>query len=172
MSMTEYLTLERDTTIRHEWVAGELFAMAGGSGRHNQIAVALAATLLPAARQGRCRVYVADMKVLTAGAAYYPDVMVACGDQADDYYETSACTIVEVSSPSTGERDRREKRIAYQTLPSLRHYLIVDPTDLRVVHYLRTGDDEWGVQILGPDDRLALTCPEITLDIGALFEGI
>jgi Uma2 family endonuclease len=169
-SLREYLSLERDGNIRHEWIGGELVAMAGGTGRHNRVALRLASALDRAA--DGCRVYVADMKVVTANAAYYPDVMVVCAAQADDYYETEPCLIVEVFSPTTAERDRREKRMAYQAMASMQHYVMVDPVDLRVTHYRREPNGEWATQIVGQDGHLRLSRPDVTLDLATVFDGL
>jgi Uma2 family endonuclease len=161
-----FLSLEQQSAVKHEWVAGELFVMAGGTSRHNRTAVRLAGMLDRAAEV--CRVYVADMLVATTEVAYYPDVMVACGPLTNELYETAPCTIIEVSSPSSSVYDRREKRIAYQAMASLAHYVIVEPDQERVVHYRRSAQGPWEIQILGYDDRLTLTCPQITIDLSVL----
>ena len=118
VSRAEYITLERDSPIRHEWVGGVLFAMTGTSGVHNRIAVRLTARLLPVAESHGCRTYASDMRLMTPNAGYYPDVMVACDDQADPYFETTPCLLVEVLSPST--RDGTSARSVPPTSPSSR----------------------------------------------------
>jgi Uma2 family endonuclease len=167
MPFERYLAFEQQSAIKHEWAAGELYVVAGGISRHNRTAVRLASVLDPAA--GACRVYVADMLVATADVAYYPDVMVACGPLDNELFETTPGTIIEVSSPSTALSDRREKRIAYQGIASLAHYVIVEPEQERVVHYRRSAEGAWEIQILAYDDHLTLTCPVITIDLSILL---
>jgi Uma2 family endonuclease len=79
LSLDEYLEEEKTGNIRHEYVDGQLYAMTGGSANHNQITLNLAAKLYAHAVEGRCRVFVSDMKLLTSPEiSYYPDVMVCC----------------------------------------------------------------------------------------------
>ena len=120
--------MERDSPVRHEYVGGMVHAMTGASRRHNRISLNIARKLADAAEGTPCRVYISDMKVLTPDdLGYYPDVMVACGSAPEDeYLETDPCLIVEVLSPNTESKDRREKLVAYMKIPSLRTYLILD----------------------------------------------
>ncbi len=171
ISKVEYLYFERDSSIRHEWVGGALFAMTGTSGVHNRIAGRLFAKLLAVAEPHGCRSYVSDMRVMTADAGYYPDVMVACGEQADSYFETTPCLLAEVLSPSTRDIDQREKRAAYFAIESLQHYLVVHQDQPRIQHHWRT-DRGWELEVVGPIDTITLTCPPITLAVGELFEGL
>ena len=152
VSRAEYITLERDSQIRHEWVGGVLFAITGTSGVHNRIAVRLTARLLPVAENHGCRTYASDKRLMTPNAAYYPDVMVACSDQADPYCETTPGLLVEVLSPSTRDVDQREKRAAYFAIESLKHYLVVHQDQPRIEHHWRT-DGDWQIEVVGPSTR-------------------
>jgi len=129
-TVKEYLALEGDSTVRHEYVAGMIYAHAGGTSRHNAIATNVLAALWNAARGGPCRVYGSDMRLRAADDVfYYPDVMVVCGDnEAGDeaLYQHAPCLVVEVTSPSTEPIDRREKAFTYRKMPSLQAYLVVD----------------------------------------------
>jgi Uma2 family endonuclease len=129
-TVKEYLALEGDSTVRHEYVAGMIYAHAGGTSRHNAIATNVLAALWNAARGGPCRVYGSDMRLRAADDVfYYPDVMVVYGDnEAGDeaLYQHAPCLVVEVTSPSTESIDRREKAFTYRKMPSLQAYLVVD----------------------------------------------
>ena len=171
ISKTEYLCCERDSTIRHEWIGGVLFAMTGTSGLHNRIAMEIVAHLHPVAKRHGCRTYASDMRLMTENAGYYPDVMFACEEQADPYFETSPCLLAEVLCPSTRDIDQREKRGAYFAIESLRHYLVVHQDQPRIEHHWRT-DRGWQLEVVGPIDTIALTCPPISLPVGELFEGL
>ena len=169
----EYLSFERDGEIRHEWVGGQIFVMTGGSARHNRIALRLGAGLLGAADRDGCRAYVADMKVVTADFGYYPDVMVVCDrHQPGDYHEERPCLIAEVLSPSTADRDRREKRAAYQSIPSLLHLLLIGQDDPRIEHFFREPDGQWQHVQLGPDDLIVLRCPDVSVPVAEVYIGL
>ena len=141
VSRADYLVCERDHDIKHEWVGGRLWAMTGSSGRHNRIAGNLFHALFAAARTDGCRLYMSDMKVVTDVAGYYPDVMVVCDPvEPGSHHEERPCLIAEVLSPSTGDRDRREKWAVYQQIASLRHYLLVRQDDTQIEHWFRSGD--------------------------------
>ena len=140
----DYLEGETLTDIKHEYLDGEVVAMGGASARHGLVAGAFYGALLPHARRKGCQLFIADMKVRVEHTGqtyfYYPDLMLACApDDRETYYRRSPCLLVEVLSPSTERIDRREKLFAYQTIPSLREYLLVDP-DRRCVEVYRFGE--------------------------------
>jgi len=123
LSEQEYLRGELSSEIRHEYVDGGVFAMAGAGEAHNLIAGNVFARLREFVRGGPCRVFISDMKlhVRTWKAYYYPDVMVTC-DPADSqsHFKEQPVLVVEVLSPGTESTDRREKMLAYRTLSGLR----------------------------------------------------
>ena len=173
VSRTDYLTFERDVPIRHEWVGGLLYAMTGTSGRHNRLALRLVHSMTPSADLHGCRVYASDMKVVAGNFGYYPDVMVVCDPELPgEYHEERPCLIAEVRSPSTGDRDRREKWAAYKTLESLRHYVMIRQDDTQIEHWFRNGEGPWQHEIIGPDDDLRLTCPPITIPVADLYRNL
>ena len=172
-----YLAGEREAEMRHEYVDGELFAMVGASRAHNLLAVNFAAALKSALAAGPCRVTVSDMKVrLPSGPRfYYPDLMVSCSDpreEPDEHYETRPELIVEILSPSTEAIDRREKRLAYATIESLREYVLVAQDEVLVELYRRDGDG-WSCTTFGPGDSLALVLGNgIDIALRTLYDGV
>lgn len=177
LTVEEYLKLEEESTLRHEYVGGTIYTHAGGTSRHNAIAVNIVALLWNAARAGPCRVYNSDMMLQAAkDAFYYPDVMVVCGPNEageDALYQHSPCLVVEVTSPSTQAIDRREKLLAYRKLPSLRAYLIVDQQEMRVERHWRDEADQWWqAEIFRPEDVIPLPCPETELTLQQIYEGL
>lgn len=85
-SVEEYLQLEEAAPVKHEYVAGVIYALAGASQRHNRIAMNLGAQLWHTVQSGPCRVYMSDMKVKIGDeAVYYPDVVVSCSDEPHPY---------------------------------------------------------------------------------------
>jgi Uma2 family endonuclease len=124
---------------------------------------ALRDVLGPGARQAGCRRFTGNRLVRTPSAAYYPDLLIVRGKAPDAYYETDAALIVEVRSPSTADVDRREKAVAYGVLPSLRHYLLVDPHYRRIDVGLRHGEG-WRWETVGPGGVVLTPYGDIHLD--------
>jgi Uma2 family endonuclease len=174
LSVEEYLELEEASSVKHEYVAGEIHAFAGATKRHNRIILNIVSRLWNASRESGCRVYTSDVKLRAApDIIYYPDVMVACGPEGDDpLIEDAPCLVVEVTSPSTERTDRREKLIVYKQIPSLRAYLIVDKERRRVQRHWR--DEEgvlWDADV-SDAGRVPLPCPELELTLEEIYDGV
>jgi hypothetical protein len=123
IAVDDYLAGEKDGEVRHEYVAGQVYAMTGASRTHGLIAGALFAHLRPLARDHGCQLFANDMKVHVhqAGedAFYYPDLVLTCdAEDRADYYSEPPCLIVEVLCESTERIDRREKLFAYTARPA------------------------------------------------------
>jgi Uma2 family endonuclease len=150
LSEEEYLRLEAQSPVRHEYVNGELFAMTGGTLRHNTIALNLATALRAHLRSSPCRVFINDVRVRVdkTNSYYYPDVLVSCarGPQPVDLNAVTVADpvlVIEVLSPSTDATDRREKLLAYRTLATLAEYVLVSQDDARIEIHRRRGDIGW-----------------------------
>ena len=128
LTLDEYLAFEEQSPLKHEYIAGEVFAMSGVTIRHNLITLNIAVALRTAARARGCRVLATEVKLQAASdRIYYPDLMVACGRAGEvELIVQEPSIVVEVSSRSTRATDRREKLDAYQRISSLRQYLIVE----------------------------------------------
>ena len=139
MTADDYLAGETHSPIRHQYVAGEVFAMAGATEEHATIALNFAALLRNQVRGGPCRVYIADMKlrVEAADAFFYPDVFVTCDprDATNPLAKRHPALICEVLSESTEAYDRGGKLAAYRTLESL-----ADKFDQWAEDYKREGE--------------------------------
>lgn len=150
----EYLAYERDSALKHEYIDGEIIAMAGGSPRHSALA-SLMSGVLEAARKPGYHAFQSDqrIRILATGRATYPDVSMACGklehDPADPsgHALTSPTLIVEVLSPSTEEDDRGDKWHSYQRIPSLREYVLVSEARPRVESFVRKPDGTWSYRV-------------------------
>lgn len=172
ITVEEYLEAERDAELRHEYVYGEVFALAGGSVNHNLITSNLVRALGNAAETTACRVYSSDMKLRTLEAVfYYPDVMVVCRPPADPYFETDPCVIVEVVSQSTSRKDQLEKRFAYLKLPGLRLYLLVDSRQRKATGYYRTAGG-WEERSFDEGDEVSVPCLEVILSFSQLYHKV
>lgn len=182
MSVEEYLRTEPDSPVKREYVNGFVYvldnsegvrAQAGASAGHVGIAGNIFAFVRRPARRAGCRPAISDMKLWIEGARtfYYPDVMVACGDQPDDYFETAPCLLVEVLSRRTAAIDRLAKYAAYTALPSLRTYLIVEQTERRVYAYQRQGD-AWNLTEYEGQGDVPLPCLGISLSLDEIYEDV
>ena len=147
----EYLAWEAGQAERHEFVDGEVFAMAGAEDRHVTVAMNLAFALRQHLAGSPCRTYMSDMKLNVAAANqyFYPDVLVTCSplDQANAIVKSEPKLIVEVLSSSTAAYDRGLKFGYYRALPSLQEYMLVD-IDARSTDCYRKGAD--GLWVLHP----------------------
>jgi Uma2 family endonuclease len=124
-TIVEYVAIEEESSVRHEFANGEILAMAGGTPEHAALAAAVVTLLGGQLRGKSCRVYSSDLRlrVLETGLATYADASVVCGDISRDpnspTHVTNPAVVVEVLSPSTEHYDRGEKREHYQRIPSL-----------------------------------------------------
>ena len=165
VSVADYLHGEQESQIRHEYVAGRVFAMAGAGEAHNRISLNIAFHLRAATRGTPCGVFISDMKVRVAAhdAFYYPDVLLTCDPtDRESLYKTAPCLIAEVLSPSTEVIDRREKLLAYRALTTLRYYLLVAQDRRLVELYRREADGGWRYEV-SEDGELAFDCGGLSL---------
>lgn len=175
-SENDYLAYEAQSPIRHEYIAGEIFAMTGASIRHNVIAGNLFAELRTHLKGTPCRALIEGVKLrLRKEQSYfYPDVMVTCEDrlQALDSQQQiveAPVVVIEILSPTTEATDRREKLRAYRTLPSLKEYLLVSQEQAQVEIYRRRGDVGWDIITYEPGDTVEIASLEIKLGMDEIY---
>ncbi len=136
ISEVEYLAGEKIADIKHEYIDGEVFAMAGASASHNRISLNMARKFGNHLENKPCQPYISDMKVKVGSKYFYPDVLVDCSGLADDSHVTETPTlIIEVLSKSTRRMDETTKRIAYTQINSLLEYVLIeqDFVDIEVI---------------------------------------
>ncbi|MBD2484266.1 Uma2 family endonuclease [Planktothrix sp. FACHB-1365] len=174
LTVENYLNAEANSQTRHEYVGGYVFAMAGASEEHNIIAGNILALLRPHLRGSSCRVFVSDMKVkVQDDIFYYPDLLVTCNPQDNHrYFKTQPSLIIEVLSESTETTDRREKLMNYQTLDSLKEYVLVSQNQMQVEVYRQDDQGNWTIQILGQKDDLILESVGLTLTMAQIYEDV
>lgn len=175
MSVEEYLERERDSPLRHEYVEGHVYAMAGASDDHNRIAGNIFSFLHSALRGKPCEPFMSDMKAKVssqrASAFYYPDVLVACDPtDKEKYYRERPVVIVEVLSPETRRTDEREKAIAYRWVSSVKVYLLVEQDCLRIT-VLHRADNDWRREVIeGRTAALRLDCLRVEIPMERIYE--
>ena len=172
-----YLVWEENQTEKHEYIAGEVFAMAGAQRAHVVVAGNIFAALKQALRGSSCQTYISDMKlrVEQMDAFYYPDVMVTCDqrDQETPAYKKFPCLIVEVLSDSTEASDRGDKFFAYQELNSLREYVLINTKQQRVECFRRNEQGLWVMQFYTPQQTLfRLDSIDFEATLAALYEDV
>ena len=172
----EYLALEARSPVRHEYIAGEIFAMTGASIRHNVIALNFASALRSHLKGTPCRALIEGVKLrLRKEQSYfYPDVMVTCEDRLQELDSQqqiveAPLVVIEILSPTTEATDRREKLRAYRTLPSLKEYLLVSQEQAQVEIYRRRGDIGWDIITYEPGDTVEIASLELKLGMDEIY---
>ena len=168
ISPEEYVEGERLSEIRHEYIDGYVYAMAGASDDHNRIAGNIFGELRERLRGSKCEAFINDMKAKIpqhfANAYYYPDVLVTC-DPADDarYFRELPSVIFEILSPDTERIDRGEKANAYRQIPSIKTYVLVEQERIAAT-VLRVAEVGWTSELLEGKSGI-LRLPEISAEI-------
>lgn len=173
-TIDEFLDWEEEQAEPHEFFYGRVRSMVGGTSIHNKIAFNIAAELRSRMRPRGCSVYVEGMRVQTHSAITYPDVVVFCGPVPDgDRALNDANLIVEVLSGSTASLDHGVKWVAYQTLPSLVVYLLVEQDTRRAFLYTRTESERrWEFRTIeDAEGAVPLGEPFGTLAFDTIYEG-
>jgi Uma2 family endonuclease len=176
LSVEEYLDFELGASTRHEYVAGEIFAMVGVSAAHNLIVGNVYRAFANRLHGGPCRTFFSEFKVRLKinrdDIFYYPDVMVACGREGlEKYFLRNPKVIIEVLSPSTEGTDRREKLIHYRRIPTLEEYILIGQDTPEVtIHRRSTG---WTPTVLTALEAVAeIQSIELSLPLAQVYEGV
>lgn len=149
MTVEAYLAFERNSETKHEYLAGDIFAMSGASAAHTIIMGNIFASLHNQVRERPCTVFPSDMRLglIQQHIYVYPDIMVVCGDLqfADNARDTltNPIVIIELLSPSTEQYDRRKKSQYYRMIPSLQEYLLVAQDEPYIEHFVRYSEHQW-----------------------------
>ncbi len=171
-----YLEMEQASKVRHEYVDGYLYAMAGGSRSHNKIAMNIGSALHQQIKNTPCDIYMSDVKLKIAHkrSYYYPDLMLGCSrEETNDYYITQPCLLIEVLSKSTATTDRREKLIAYQSIASLREYCLVSQNSFRIEKYHRLDENGlWHLTVYEKGDNVEFSCIDYQLSMADIYAGV
>jgi len=169
----DYLAVEEMSTVKHEFLDGEIYAMAGGSILHAALSVSVSSAL-HAQLRGRCRVFSSDLRirVRATGLATYPDVTVVCGEvEADPESKETAVNptaVVEVLSPGTIDYDLGEKFEYYQLLPSLGTVVYVWQ-DRRQIEIRQRAGASWQSRVFGAGECARLEGLDCDLDVDAIY---
>jgi Uma2 family endonuclease len=180
-TIREYLELEAISVQRHEYFDGEIVAMAGGTPQHSLIIMNVGGELRQRLKGSSCRVYDSNLRVRVPGTSMYtyPDVTVICGEPRFDQQDPRNTTVVnpsvviEVSSSSTAEYDRRDKFRQYLQLESLKQYVLIAQGAPFVESFFRRDDGNW---LMTPYSELTtvfkLQALEVELPLSEIYAGI
>ena len=171
----EYLRLEGESPIRHEYLDGEIYAMGGGTPDHAALAAAVIRILgvgIPAS----CRVFTSDLRVRTStGLTTYPDAAIVCGKTLrandDAIAVTNPCLLVEVTSPSTEDYDRGEKLRHYKSISTVREILVVSHRESDMTLHRRENDGNWSVTEAMAGAAVELASVGVHLAVGDVYRG-
>lgn len=176
-SLEDYLGVEEMSSVRHEYLDGEIFAMAGGTPEHAALAAAALVLLGTRLRGGPCRPYSSDLRVrvLATGLATYPDAAVICGepvrDAASPTHVINPSVLVEVLSRSTSDYDRGEKREHYQQIESLREYVLIEQDQRQIDVYARLADGTWGLTSSRAGEAVELPSLALRFEVDELYDA-
>lgn len=175
----EYLRRERLAATKHEYLEGEVIAMAGGSREHVRISANLIFSLMSRTRGTSCEVFGSDLRLYVEWGKFfaYPDVSVVCGEPShlDGQRDTitNPRVLVEVLSPTTRNYDRGDKSLRYRMLPSLAEYLLVEQQPVDIELYRHQADGSWGVwRILDPNAAIRLESINVDLPVSEIYAGV
>lgn len=169
VSVDEYLEAEKQSQTKHEYVRGHVYAMVGVSRAHNKLALTLASELRAHLRKSGCDVFMSDMKVRIGDVFYYPDVVVTCSKaDANPYFSNEPVLVVEVLSPTTEAADRVDKRLMYQSLESLKEYVLVSQNQRKVEVYRRSGAT-WDLETYSGPDVVRLSSVDFSISIADFY---
>lgn len=175
-SPEDYLSAEEQSPIKHEYIQGQVYAMAGANDAHVTITINLVTLLRNHIRGTGCRVYALDMKarIETANIYYYPDVMVSCDerDRAFESFKKYPCLIVEVLSNKTEAFDRGDKFADYQELETLQEYVLINQKRQRVECFRRNAEGFWVLYTYTTESEVHLASIDFHVDINALYEDV
>ena len=176
VSVQDYLAAEEQGEVRHEYLGGRVYSMAGETRDHNTLALNLAVPIRQHLKGGPCQLYLHNIRVNFSLRQdeyyYYPDLVVTCDPRdSDPHFVCQPRLIIEVMSPTTERIDRREKFFAYTSLESLEEYVLVAQPAQEVTVFRRANG--WAAQrVSGRTTAVVFESLHLSLPLAAMYEGI
>jgi Uma2 family endonuclease len=174
----DYVGLESDSTTKHEFFDGEIYAMAGGTADHAALAVNVGAALVGALGDRPCRVYSSDLRIYVeaVGLATFPDASVICApleqhSPSPKDTATNPVILVEVTSDSSEEWDTGQKLEAYRTIPTLREYIVVSHRERRITVHRRDDAGTWTIRSGTAGGRVSVDTLATELVVDLIYRG-
>ena len=172
ITQEEYLEGEKMSDVKHEYIDGDVYAMAGTTDNHGRISASLLTNFYNHLKNSTCEPFMADIKVKVNNSFFYPDVMVACNEKDNaPYYRESPIIIVEVLSKSTRRTDQTIKRRAYQSIASLQEYILIEQ-DIVDIEVCRKFDHFWQSRRYYLGDDITLKSIDLTLSVEDIYHRV
>lgn len=168
----EYLQGELLSDIRHEYIDGEVYGMVGAHRHHNIIGGNIFMLIANHLAGKPCQPYMSDMKVRVGNKYFYPDVMVDCSNDEQDYYAENPTIIVEVLSKSTRQHDKTFKREAYFQIASLKEYVLIEQDFVEVEFWYRGLDQHWQQAVYYLGDDIIFNSIGLTVSVEAIYQRV
>jgi len=167
-----YLDGELVAEIKHEYVDGQIYSMAGASKNHERISINLLTEFNSKLKGSTCETYGSDVKLRTPTGNYrYPDCMVVCNDKTEnEYYTESPTILVEVISRSTRKIDEQIKRLEYINIPSLKEYVLIEQDFVDVTVYRES--DDWRPTHYFLGDKVLFESIDLTLAVEEIYHRV
>jgi Uma2 family endonuclease len=177
-TLKDYLDLEEDSGLRHEFYKGTIFAMAGASQEHNRIVFNLTISLGIKMQGKSCDIFGSDQRIhIPSNSLYtYPDLTIVCDPPimsgGEKMSMTNPSVIVEVLSPTTKEYDRTTKFRLYRDIPTFQEYILIDSRSVLVEHHYKDADGQWICQTSDQfTDSLAIKTVDVSVLLGDIYKG-
>lgn len=174
----DYVALELGSPTKHEFLDGEIYAMAGGSEEHSALAAEVLRTLGNAVGTRPCRVHTSDLRVYVeaAGLATFPDGTVICGPlerhgPSPQATALNPSVLLEVTSDSSEEYDTGAKLEFYRMIPSLNEYIIVSHRERRIVVHGRATDGTWSSRVATAGARVRVGSSNCELSVDEVYRA-
>jgi Uma2 family endonuclease len=171
----EYVRFERTSNVKHEYLEGHIYAMAGGTPEHAALAAAVSGILFAQLRGKACRPYSSDLRVRAGKLVTYPDVSIICGpvmgDPEDPNTALNPIVVVEVTSPTTEAYDRGEKLEHYKTVDTLQNIVFVAHAERRLEVWRRAGG-AWHKAEARSGEEVSLPAVGCTLAVDAVYAAV
>lgn len=174
----DYVAIEMMSATKHEFLDGEIYAMAGGSEEHSALSAAMVHALTNAVGDRPCRVHTSDLRIYAeaAGLATFPDASMICGplQQHPPSPEATALNpmiLVEVTSDSSEGYDTGTKLECYQTIPTLREMIIVSHRERRITVHMRPADGPWSARVAISGGRVEVPSLGADLVVDEIHRG-
>ena len=174
----DYTALEEHSSTKHEFLDGEIYAMAGGSEEHSALAAEVLRLLGNAIGDRPCRAHTSDLRIYveSVGLATFPDGAIVCGPLQQHPPSPKATALnplvlLEVTSDSSEDYDNGSKLEYYRTIPSLRTYVVVSHRERRITVHARTPHGPWQTQTASPGERVAIDSLDTELSVEQVYRA-
>lgn len=169
ISTDDYLANELKSDVKHEYIDGQVYAMAGAHSNHNRITATLVRKIGNHLDGKPCQPYASDMKVKIGTKFFYPDVLVDCSD-INGYFTENPKLIIEVLSKSTRRTDKTIKLMAYTQIPSLEEYVLIDQDMVEIEVLQRNAG--WIPKSYYLGDNVTFDSIGLTLSVEVIYERV